>query len=214
MSKSIHFLAVLAVLLMTTEQAEARPVSYAEGSMIMASHDKDRAGIVGLYSPTARFSFGPLFEFNCNTDSLFGGLQANYLLKRWNNFDSQGNLYLLSALGLHGINGSADDRAGGYGGFQADWEDRRYYTSYDARYRFDGEDSGEFFEHKARVGIAPYIAEFGALHTWLMLQVEHEPERKDSFTVTPLVRVFQGPVLAEAGISFDGDLLLNLDITF
>ena len=213
MFRSIVLMTALALVGLTST-AQARPVSYAEGSMLMASTDKDRSSLAYLYSPTARFALGPMASFNRESDSMFAGLQANYLLKRWNNFDSQGNLYLLSALGVHGLNDSANDGLGGYGGFEADWEDRRYYTSYEARYRFDGDESGEFFEHKARVGIAPYVAEAGFLHTWLMLQVEHEPERDDSFTATPLVRVFQGSVLAEAGMSFDGDLLLNFDITF
>ena len=204
-------LVTLALLTFATA-AQARPVSYADGSMIMASSDADHSHVSYLYSPSARLAFGPRLEIDHDNRDLFGGVEFNALLKRWNNFDSQGNLYWLSALGVNGI--GDDTRMAGMGGVQADWEDRRYYTSYANEYRFDAQDD-ESFKQSARVGIAPYVAESGALHTWVMLQVDHLPQGEDTnWRVTPLVRLFQGDVLAEAGVSLDGDLLLNLDVTF
>jgi hypothetical protein len=180
--------------------------------MVMGSSDADHSHLSYLYSPSARMAFGPRLEIDHDNGDLFGGVEFNALLKRWNNFDSQGNVYWLSALGVNGIDDDA--RMAGMGGVQADWEDRRYYTSYANEYRFDAQDD-ESFKQSARVGIAPYVAESGALHTWVMLQVDHLPQGEDNnWRVTPLVRLFQGDVLAEAGVSLDGDLLLNLDVTF
>ena len=194
--------------------AMARPVSYADGSMVMGSSYADHSHLSYLYSPTARLALGPRLEVDHENGDLFGGIEFNALLKRWNNFDSQGNVYWLSTLGINGLDGGGDDsRISGLGGVQADWEDRRYYTSYANEYRFDAQDD-DYFKQTARVGIAPYIAESGALHTWLMVQVDHMPEGDDHWRVTPLVRLFQGDVLGEAGVSLDGDVLFNLDITF
>lgn len=204
----------IAACLTATPQAQARPVSYADGSMVMGSSDADHSHLSYLYSPSARLAFGPRVEVDHDSGDLFGGIEFNALLKRWNNFDSQGNLYWLSAAGLTGLDGGGDDlRPSAMAGMQADWEDRRYYTSYANEYRIDAREDDDF-KQTARVGIAPYIAESGALHTWLMLQVDHLPQDSDHWRVTPLVRLFQGDVLGEAGVSLDGKLLLNIDITF
>lgn len=74
-------------------------------------------------------------------------------------------------------------------------------------------------EQSARVGLAPYVAEFGALHTWLMLQVDQRPqalidEGMEEFTVTPLLRFFKGPVLIEIGWSTNNEALFNFTYRF
>ena len=65
-----------------------------------------------------------------------------------------------------------------------------------------------------RVGIAPYIAESGSFHTWLMLQTDHFPEDRRPWTVTPIIRVFKDEYLVEAGVANNGHPLFNLMITF
>ena len=47
-----------------------------------------------------------------------------------------------------------------------------------------------------------------------MLQVDHNPSQKDEITFTPLVRLFKGEYLAEAGVSDKGDVLFNWVIRF
>lgn len=61
----------------------------------------------------------------------------------------------------------------------------------------------------ARVGWAPYEGDYGDLHTWLMLEVDHSPESEDNFTVTPLIRMFKGVHLVEAGMNNHGEVLFN-----
>ncbi len=204
----------LGLLVLPPAPANARPVSYTGGSMLMLNSDADRSSAAYLYSPSATWAVGPMLELTRDEDSLFAGLQVNHLLKRWNNPDSQGNLFILSALGAHGLEQDGARQGGGYIGLEADWENRRLYTRYEPRYRFGTAEEGAFFQHMGRLGIAPYIGEAGDLHTWVMLQVDHEPERDDQWRVTPLVRLFQGPVLAEVGMSLEGEALLTLDITF
>ena len=67
------------------------------------------------------------------------------------------------------------------------------------------------------MGITPYIGEFGDLHTWLMLQVEHHPEEElesEQLIITPLVRLFKGAYLTEFGINSNGNAMVNLIIRF
>ena len=98
-------------------------------------------------------------------------------------------------------------------GLAADWEDRRYFVSYENRYTEAG-DVDDFYMQSARIGVAPYIGEYGDLHTWLMLQVEHRPEADEAVTVTPIVRLFKDVHLVEAGMNNQGSLLFNYVIRY
>ena len=135
----------------------------------------------------------------------------NNLLKRWNKKDSQANIYLKSGIGVaHSNSGDFDNEteAAGFTGLATDWENRRFFISYENRYTEAG-DIDDFYQQSARVGWAPYEGDYGDLHTWMMLQVEHMPEAKDNVTVTPLVRFFKGVHLLEAGMNNHGKLLFN-----
>lgn len=202
---------LLLILLMLPMTAFARPVSYADGWMAMTMNDPWSNSAMLLYSPTATLAFGPFLEYTRDSDGELFGLQANWLAKRWNNPGSQGNLYFLSGWGF--ANDGDDLDPGGYAGIEADWEDRKYYISYENRYSF-APNVKEEYQQKARVGIAPYVAEYGGFHTWLMLQVDHMPEEGDSWTATPLVRVFKDIYQGELGISDKGEILLNFTVTY
>ena len=192
--------------------AQARPISYAGGWMFMTGNDQFENNVSMVYSPTASIGIGPFLDHYRDTDGELAGLEFNWLAKRWNNRDSQGNLYFLSGFGVAGDGGR--ERPGGFAGLEADWESRRYYVSYENRYTAAGDGVRQEFQQKARVGVAPYVAESGSVHTWLMLQVDHFPEDGDPWTVTPLLRVFKGDYLAEAGVSDNGRFLFNLMITY
>lgn len=163
------------------------------------------------YSPTAKYSVGYVGINMRGDESQFHGVQLNNLLWRENGDGSQANLYLQSALGIAENDG--DVTPGGFTGIAADWETRRYFASYSNRLTY-ADDIEESYGQNARVGIAPYVGDFGDLHTWLMLQVDHHPNEEDNFVVTPLVRMFKGPYLGEVGMSNNGDALLNLSIRF
>ena len=191
--------------------ADARPVSYPDGWTLMLMNNGDKNTAHLHYSPTAKTSLGYKFEYWRDREFTINAFQMNNLLKRWNKKESQANLYLKSGLGaaysdLGDFDGETD--LAGFTGIAADWEKRRFFTSYHNRYTEAG-DIDDFFIQSARVGIAPYVGDYGDLHTWLMLEVEHTPESEDNFTVTPLVRLFKDVHLLEAGMNNRGDLLFN-----
>lgn len=196
--------------------AEARPVSYPGGITWMQMNDMDSHSVHLHYSPTAKYSVGYKGEYFRDEDWQFHGAQLNYLVKRWNKPQEQANLYLKGAAGLAYSDYQSFDgetSAAGSIGIAADWETRRWFTSYENRYVNAG-NIDEFFNQKARIGVAPYIGDYGDLHTWLMLQVDHNPSQDDEVTFTPLVRLFKGEYLAEAGVSDKGDVLFNWVIRF
>jgi hypothetical protein len=106
-----------------------------------------------------------------------------------------------------------DAQPAAYVGVEADWENRRFYTLYQAR-AFWAEDIDETFSQRLRLGVAPYVAEAGGLHTWAILQIDHEPEEENPVSVSPVVRLFKDATLVEAGVSLDGDAFASVMFYF
>lgn len=177
----------------------------------MTMNDADRNSSHIHYSPTAKYSLGWQHEYLRGSKAHADTLKLNYLMKRWNGPASQANLYLKSGAGV--IYGDGHYDPAFYTGLATDWETRRWFTSYENRF-FHGGDIDRFVSHKARIGVAPYIADYGSFHTWLMLQADYDAGKQDSFSITPLVRFFKGPALLEAGINTDGGGLLNIIYRF
>lgn len=190
---------------------QARPVSYPGGWTLMLMNDGDKNSAHVHYSPTAKTSVGYKFEDWRDKELTINAVQMNNLLKRWNKKDSQANLYLKSGVGVaYSDAGDFDGEIApaGFTGIAADWENRRFFTSYENRFTEAGK-IDDFYQQSGRVGWAPYEGDYGDLHTWLILQVDHSPESKDHFTVTPLVRFFKNVHLLEAGMNNRGEVLFN-----
>ena len=197
--------------------AVARPVSYPGGWTAIQETDPVMNRLLVHYSPTARQSIGALVERNRDDGWWFTGVQTTRLLQRWNTRETQANLYMSGALGLahpdedrHPGTGSG---LGGFAAIAADWESRRLFTSYAGRMTVAGGVPDRFMQ-SARLGFAPYVAPYGSLHTWLMVQIDHRPGNEDEIAVTPLIRLFKSVFLFEAGISDSGEALVNWTYRF
>ena len=181
--------------------AQARPVSWPGGVTVMAERTGDDAGVLVHYTVDPRFSLGLRQQWTPDGEPARTQLVATRLLRRWNEPASQANIYARAALGVSeaaGRTGAADIE------MMADWETRRWYVSAAAKGTRDGADSTG--QMKARVGVAPYLGDFGDLHTWLMLEADWKPERADPVLVRPLVRFFYDVHLVELGWSSDDEL--------
>ena len=84
--------------------ADARPVSYPGGATVMQQNNGDFSSIHAHYSPTFQDSIGLYSERNWAEDWHFTGVQYNRLLKRWNEKNSQANLYFKGGIGANGSN--------------------------------------------------------------------------------------------------------------
>lgn len=211
---NLTVLSVAALMLPTV--ADARQVSYPGGWTTMLKHNHERSSLHQHYSPTAKYSVGYKFEYWRDKDFALNALQLNNLLKRWNGPASQANLYLKSGIGVAYSNDgqfSNKTEPAGFTGLSADWEDRRYFVSYSNRYTEAGE-IDSFYMQSGRVGIAPYVGDYGDLHTWLMLDVQHSTQGNDDLTFTPMVRFFKSVHMVEAGVTDDGDVMFNYTIRF
>ncbi len=214
--KCIHYASILLVIGFAGAalEADARPVSYPSGWTMMQKNNGDYSSLHVHYSPTFRDSIGLYSERNWQTDWHFTGVQYNRLVKRWNESNSQANLYFKAGIGQADPFGDgADIDAAGFVGVAADWETRRWFVSYEGR----AYDLGftQDARQSARIGLAPYLGDYGDLHTWLMLQVDNRPEAETPTVVTPLVRLFYDVQMLEIGYTPETEeLLLNWIVRF
>ena len=187
---------------------EARPVSYPGGWTLDTTNYAERSSLHVHYSPTAKASFGYRFEDWRGRNFTSNSIHVNNLLKRWNAENSQANVYVQSGVGIANSQITDNQEVIGYTGIATDWETRRYFVSYQNRYT-EAKDITGFFRQSTRLGWAPYEGDFGDLHTWIMVDVRHDPEADDPITVTPLVRLLKSTHLVEAGVTDRGDLTFN-----
>lgn len=201
---------IAAALWYAPAPAHAKPVSYVGGTMIMQENDESAHTLAVDYTINPRVAVGAFAKRErgeVNGDNYTtAGPQVNLLIKRWNFDDAQGNIYTSHGAGVAKLDGHSQFAA--WSSVLADFETRRVFTSYEARYLSAG-DIDHAFSQKARVGVAPYVGNYDEVNPWLMLQVDNHPTKIDNFVVTPLVRVFYGTNLVEAGYSSNNTIMFN-----
>lgn len=180
-------------------EAQARPISYPGGWTVMQRNTGDASSAHAHYSPTFKDSIGIYAERNWTEDKDYVGVQYNRLLKRWNAVGSQANIYAKTSLGLSQDFVGKNPQLAGFVGVAADWETRRWFTSYEAGATQWGQNETTIFQQTARLGVAPYIGDYGDLHTWLMVEFENNAQADDALTVTPILRLFYDVQLLELG---------------
>lgn len=184
---------VIFLLLLFPIFAIAHPVTFKDGQEISVNNYSNVQKLSYTYSFTNNLSLGMSYLKMHEEYSL---LEGNYLINRWNEIGSQANLYV----GVTGGMRSNDTVAGGF--IEADWESRKYYISSKASYL------DNFYMTKNRVGLAPYLAEYNELNTWIM--IEHTYESKSNFIeINPLLRFFYKNLLWEIGVGLKGNVLFN-----
>jgi len=206
-------MAIPIAALLFAEAAYARPVSYPGGWTLMQRNNGDRSAIHAHYSPTAFDSIGVYIEKNWDEDVTFTGLQYNRLVKRFNGPSSQANIYAKIGAGQADPFGNSGAELAGFVEFAADWETRRWFTEY--RLRAADFADNETVHHNARLGLAPYIGDYGDLHTWLMVEVQNHPDGDKPITTTPLIRFFKGVQMIELGYTVEeNEWLANWIVRF
>jgi hypothetical protein len=200
LSWTSSLLLVLLLALVLTAEANARPVSYVGGWTIIETSNRQSTAALVHYTATPKLSVGGRAEWDRNADFMMAVVQPTWLAKRWFGRDFQANVYLTGGLGLaKGINSNPMGSDTAYfAGVMADWETRRHFLSYETRY-LDAGHFGDNFMQAARVGWTPNEGDTGDLHTWLMVEVDHRPDARESVGVTPLIRFFKNALLVEIG---------------
>lgn len=190
------------------QEAHAKPISYVGGFMVMQENDETGNTLSFDYTFAPKYAVGLYAKKeNGGTEFTTVGPQLNTLIKRWNLPDGQGNIFNMTGVGVSHYHD--EDKFSAWTGILADYETRRIFTSYEARVMYVDEIEKSFWQ-RARVGFAPYVADYDDLHTWLMVQVDDHPAKDKSIVVTPLVRLFYHTTLVEGGVSNNGDVMINV----
>jgi hypothetical protein len=191
------FLPMIAFLLVSS-CAWANPISFKGGYGIMPAYNDDWSDLQLNYSLSNHDAVGisSFYREGKNSSSEFAIGQYNYLLKRWNEFNSQANVNL--SLGVGGrFDSRMDSAMAGYAALEADYETRRLYSQVSAE-TLQSESTVRYNRYRGRLGIAPYLAYFEGLQTWFVVQVDYMPEMADATRVTPMGRFFYNNLYGSA----------------
>jgi len=202
------FWAVLTLAAFAQQTAIAKPISYVGGTMVMIENDETGHTASVDYTVTPRIAAAIYLKRETHGEEFTTiGPQINTLVKRWNLPDGQGNIFAMAGAGASIHHGAS--RFTAWTSVLADYETRRIFTSYEARVMHVRDIENSFWQ-RARVGVAPYLANYEDLNTWLMVQVDHHPDKNKATAVTPLVRLFYKTLLVEGGVSTRGTVMFNL----
>lgn len=211
----IFLLALLALVTTYETEALARPLPFKGGASLMGVASDDWVESHVIYAPWRRLGIGAMYiwlkEQPDSVEQQFVLPHLTLLLQRWNDDDFQANLYLTGGLGL--VNNFNTTKYAYVLSADADIESRRLYFSVLGR-TIRSPDVVDFDLLQGRIGIAPYLANFAELNTWLVLQTDYTPNRNNELTLTPLLRFFYHSVLWEMGMSLRGSPVFNFIVEF
>jgi len=197
-------------LLLGTEKMYAHPTTYEGGFSIMSEMNKKTKEISLIYSPKYWLGAGLVFIKAPESPYLLSS-QLGWLIKRWNLPSAQGNFYSFAGLGSTLTNNS---RLIYRLGIQLDYETRRIYTFMKyAEHRFFSNNEEIQDELNLAVGLAPYLADFDELNSWLIFKMVMT-DRFNQIKYMALIRFFYKNFLWEIGQSFNGDSQFNFMLRF
>ena len=168
----------------------------------MHFNDSMKESIYYHYSPTYKFSVGLETMKNKVFSSNETNIRFTYLINRKNKKSSQRNLYFQSAI-------STKDNNYTYG-MHGDWETRRYFIGFDYK---EVKNIIDYSDKHIQLGVAPYLGEYGDLHTWLMVKTKKNSINNKQITY-PVVKFFKGNALLELGYDKKTDWDIHLMYRF
>lgn len=201
---------IIGLILLFSVKTWAHPVSYKDALGIMSYNSPETNELLMTYS--FNFNYAAALLYLRDAKSEFAIPRLNYLLKRWNNSDSQGNIYLSGGVGSEKFNDKISNAR--LVELIADWEDRQYYTYIEhLNLTRDNElnimlPDRNYNHTKLRLGYAPFLADYNELNVWTILQFDKHNKEKQ-IEATPYLRFFMKNVLWEVGAGFDGSTKFN-----
>lgn len=204
---SINNLMVFISCLLLVNTVTAHPVVYKGGTVIGTESNSNMTELHIAYSFHQQWSLG--LHTIQREEREFDYIQLSHLLKRWNNTDSQANIYTTLGLGAERKFGLPESEwsSSQMIDLMADWEDRDYYVQAMQRY-IHLEENRESWHSRLRLGLAPFRSDSHELGIWGIVQFDKVDA--DSWTTTNLLRFYYKNVLWEIGASLNGSYQLNL----
>ena len=186
---------------------QAKPLSYVGGTMVMQENDETGYTLSIDYTFNPNFALGFYSKYEINQDQFWmAGPELNTLIKRWNLPDGQGNIFNMTGAGM--ARQGSNNQLAAWAALLADYETRRWFFSYEPRVTY-ARNIDKAFWQRAYAGVAPYLANYDELNTWLLIRVDHHPAKNDHFVVTPVLRLFYKTIWLELGYSSDNHVMVN-----
>jgi len=213
--RTLSYLGLL-TLVMIGPQSWGHPTSYEGGFAFMGEMNPNHQKASFIYSPKYWLGVGIVGLRAPGSESLVAA-QLGWLVKRWNRPAAQGNIYFVGGVGYAEQTALSNLSRKGliyrYGA-QADYETRRFFSF--AKYtehRFFNKNQVLTQHLELAVGIAPYLAKYNELNSWLILKFELT-DLLSEVSWVPTIKFFYKNFLWEIGQSFEGHLHLNFMLRF
>ena len=147
----------------------------------MAFSENMKNSIYYHYSPSYKYSVGIEGVKDKAFNSKYYYLRYTYLLDRKNTDISQRNLYFQS-----GVSSKGYDEF--FYGMHGDWETRRLFVGFGIKET--EKNMQDFSEQFYQVGVAPYLGDYGDLHTLIMLKTK-ENSLDNKMSTYPVLKFFK-----------------------
>ena len=197
-------LSIILFFFLVSNSSESRPISYSGGSTLMAFSDNMKNSIYYHFSPSHKYSLG----IETIEDKFFGNnysyFRFTYLLNRKNTPNSQRNLYFQSGVSSKGFDNF-------FYGIHGDWETRRLFFGFNLK-QVENEKK-DYYDQSYQLGFAPYLGNYGDLHTWVMLKTKRNSLRSE-WSTYPVLKFFKGNMLMEFGYNDKTEWDLHLMYRF
>ena len=177
------------IVLVFSAELIARPISYTGGTTAMLFSDNMKNSAYLHYSPSYKYSLGIELVKDKHFDEEYAVFRYTYLLNRKNTQTSQRNLYFQSGV-------ASDEIHNHFYGIHGDWETRRWFAGFD--YKNVSIDNTDYTDKSFQIGVAPYLGDYGDLHSWVMLKTKKNSLRSD-WSTYPVLKFFKGNLLFEVG---------------
>ena len=187
-------------LIILLSSVSAHPVIFKNGKVFWITQNPSFNDIRLGVSKTNSWLIGGRLLEDRKSNETFALVNNNYLAKRWNNRNSQANLYLLSSVGLN----TRNSKSMGTIGIHGDWEDRRFMVM----------QMIEHFSHNSalvsntRLAYSPYTVDYSKTSTWLIAhyRIEYNDDQY-SYMFFPIIRLFKKNYLFEIGYNGNDSFL-------
>ena len=185
----INKIVIILLLVVTTDAAFSRPISWSGGSTIMYKTNSMYSSYYYHYSPLYKYSLGLEYINDRHFNDQYINLKTTYLLGRKNTKSSQANLYLTGGV-------STKSKNNHFYGVHGDWETRRLFMSFSVINK--DTEVKDYSENELIFGVAPYLGEYNDLHTWVMVKAKKDTI-KNNWETYPFMKFFKGDSLVEIG---------------
>ena len=174
----------LILLVFLISNLSAHPVIFKNGKVFWLTQNPTYNDLRFGISKTSNWYIGFRLLEDRKEEKTFALMNNNILAKRWNNENSQANLYLLSSVGLNTKSSKVMSTVGVHG----DWENRRFMVMEMLEY-YSYNDS---LVSNTRLAFSPFTVDYSKISTWLIAHYRVSYKDKNASDMfIPVLRIFK-----------------------